>query len=134
MVRFLSKALSALTLRKRGAKTLKHRRPAKPKNAQPPTDTVPATDKPDEVIETIESLEEELVESPLSALKEPAEPVPTPVKAPEPVGARPMTPDRRALIREAMAVQRTKSKLLDELNPEQRRKLRVLAGKMLLGE
>jgi hypothetical protein len=45
-----------------------------------------------------------------------------------------MTAERRALIREAMAVQRSRAKLLDALSPEQRRKLRVLARKALLGE
>ncbi len=138
MVKFLSKALSTLTLRKRGAKNPKRRRPAKPKNAKPPTAEEPAVE-----IETIESLEDELVESPVSAPKERAEPVAAPVKAAihkdtvevrEPVGDPSMTEERRALIRKAMAVQRAKSKLLDDLSPEQRRKLRILAGKALLGE
>ena len=143
MVKFLSKALSTLTLRKRGAKNPKRRRPAKPKNAKPPTAEELDAETPDGEIETIESLEDELVESPVSAPKERAEPVAAPVKAAihkdtvevrEPVGDSSMTEERRALIRKAMAVQRTKSKLLDELSPEQRRKLRILAGKALLGE
>ena len=137
MVKFLSKALSTLTLRKRDAKNPKRRRPAKPKNAKPPTAEEPAVE-----IETIESLEEELVESPVGTPKERAKPVAAPVKAArketvevsETFSAPSMTAERRELIRKAMAVQRTKSKLLDELSPEQRKKLRILAGKALLGE
>ena len=140
MVKFLSKALSTLSLRKRAAKTPKRRRPAKPKNAKPSVDSASAQEEPILEIKTIESLEDELVESPLSTSKERSGPVAAPVEvAPrgevvEPVGVDPMTADRRALIREAMAVQRSKSQLLNELSPEQRKKLRILAGKMLLGE
>ncbi len=143
MVKFLTKALSTLTPRKRRAKQPKRRRPAKPKNAKPPTDAVPATEEPEVEIETIESLEDELIEPSVKATKERAEPVAVPtdaappkeiVETVEPAGAPAMTPERRALIREAMAVQRSKSKLLDDLSPEQRKKLRILAGKALLGE
>ncbi len=144
MAKFLSKALSTLTPpRKRRTKKPKRRRPAKPKSAKPPTDAVPAAVEPDAEIETIESLEDELVESPVSAAKERAEPVAAPVKkaasektikSPAPDGAHPMTAERQALIQEAMAVHKSKSKLLDELSPEQRKKLRILAGKALLGE
>ena len=138
MVKFLSKALFTLTLQKRSAKMPKRRRPAKPKNAKPP-----AAEEPGGEIETIASLEDELVVSPVSASKGRTEPVAAPVEAvarretaeaPKSVGNPSMTAERRALIRKAMAVQRSKSKLLDELSPEQRRKLRVLAGKALLGE
>jgi hypothetical protein len=128
MVKFLSKALS--TLRKRGAKKPKRRRPAKRKKAGSPT----ATLEPDAAPESIQSLEDELVESPASASAGRAESVAPPVEAPETPGAPPMTAERRALIRQAMAVQRSKAKLLDELSPEQRRKLSVLARKALLGE
>ncbi|MDP6785759.1 MAG: hypothetical protein QF830_05530 [Rhodospirillales bacterium] len=143
MVKFLSKALSTLTPRKRRAKKPKRRRPAKPKSTKPPTDAAPAAKEPDVEIETIESLEDELVESPVGAPKERAEPVAAPAKkaarkktatSPAPAGVHPMTAERRALIQEAMAVHKSKSKLLDELSPEQRRKLRLLAGKALLGE
>jgi hypothetical protein len=143
MAKFLSKALSSLTLRKRKDKKPKRRRPSKPKNTKPPTDAVPTTEGPDVEVETIESLEDELVESPINTSKEQEEPVAVPVKAVarkenieviEPVGAQPMTKERQALIREAMAVHKSKAKLLDELSPEQRRRLRALAGKVLLGE
>lgn len=145
MVKFISKALSTLTLRKRGAKTRKRRPSVKRKKAEPPSGdaTVTNTEPATETIETIESLEDELVESPVSASETNAEPVAAPVavaareeiaEAPETLGARPMTAERRALIREALAVQKSKAKLLDELSPEQRRKLRILARKALLGE
>jgi len=138
MVNFLSKALSTLAPRKRSAKNPTHRGPATPKNAKPST-----AEEPEVEIETIENLEDKLVESPVSTPKERAEPVTASVKAAihkdtvevrEPAGNPSMTEERRTLIHKAMAVQRTKSKLLDELSPEQRKKLRILAGKALLGE
>ena len=134
MVKFLSRALSTLTLRKRSAKTPKRRRPAKRKNAEPSAGGEPATVEPGVALDSIESLEDELVESPGNASRERAEPDAAPVEAPETAGARPMTAERRDLIRQAMAVQRSKAKLLNELSPEQRKKLRVLARKALLGE
>jgi hypothetical protein len=45
-----------------------------------------------------------------------------------------MTPERRELIRRAMEVQRARSKILDDLNDENKRKLYALAIKTLLRE
>lgn len=40
---------------------------------------------------------------------------------------RPMTPERQALIKEALEVRRTQAKVLDELSPEARGKLLAMA-------
>jgi len=45
-----------------------------------------------------------------------------------------MTPERRELIRHAMEVQQAKSKIIDDLEDEDKRKLYALAIKMMLRE
>ena len=47
---------------------------------------------------------------------------------------RVMTPERRELIKRAMEVQRAKSKILDDLNDEDKRRLYAFAIKNLLRE
>ncbi len=46
----------------------------------------------------------------------------------------PMTGDRQALIKEAMSIRRSQSKVLDELDPKQREKLMFMALKSLGGD
>lgn len=53
--------------------------------------------------------------------------------APTPEGARPLTPEREELIRQARAVHRSKAKLLDDLSEEQRQRLYEIALKQLCG-
>ncbi len=45
-----------------------------------------------------------------------------------------VTPDRRELIRQAMAIRKSKSRILEDLGDEQKRRLYALAVKQLLHE
>ena len=131
MAKFLSKALSSLGIGKKAAKKRKPRRPAKPASAAEP---VAPAETDSEIADTIESLEEELVQS-LGSNAEDDTPADeeTAVTA-KATDGRAMTPERRKLIREALAVHRSQAKLLDELSPQDRERLRAMARKALLGE
>jgi len=49
-------------------------------------------------------------------------------KAPQPAEpAKPMTPEREQLIRDAISIHRQKTRMLDELDPQMREKLTVMA-------
>lgn len=67
------------------------------------------------------------------AAKAAADNAPAAEDAPATEGARPVTPEREELIRQARAVHRSKAKLLDDLSEEQRQRLYEIALKQLRG-
>jgi len=109
--KLFSKALLSVVMDKSARENLKHKRIIKKarkiSSGEGPGKTPEVEDPQELIAASLKAAEEELASKPE------------------------MTPDRRALIQRALAVQRSQSKVLDSLSEEQREKLYVVALKSL---
>ncbi len=117
--KLVSKALLPLVMDKAARKKLEKVRAAKDAATQESA----ATERP----ETVEDLEDELVEPGKGRVR----PAKTPPAAGKGAG-RPVSADREELIRQALVVRRTKAKVLDNLSREEKERLYVVAMKTLV--
>lgn len=125
--KFVSNALLSMVMDKSAREKLAKRRepdaPAAPAAAKAgPVDQ--ASDAAEELARTIEmALADARAESGAQP-RQASRPAPQPARA-EP--AKPMTPEREKLIRDAIMIHRQKTQMLDQLDPEMREKLTVMA-------
>ena len=136
MKRIISKARSLIAgaPRKKTARTIPRdgSATASPGAGKPTGEGAPEPEAPE--VDTLEALENAVVESRASGAES------APRTEPEPdrraAAAKPDTetpPEREAIIRGALATRRRQSKVLANLSAEERKRLRLLASKLLMG-
>ncbi|MDP6805344.1 MAG: hypothetical protein QF902_08430 [Rhodospirillales bacterium] len=136
MKRIISKARSLIAgaPRKRTARTTRRDgdATASPRANKPALESVPEPEAPEN--DTLEALENAVVESRAPGPDRESRPQPEPDRraaAAEPETETP--PERQTLIRSALATRRRQSKVLANLSAGERKKLRLLASKLLMG-
>lgn len=108
----------------------------KPKRQAAAAPTMDAAAQAEELARTIElALDDARREAAEPPRKKPSPAAATPTTKAKPAqkkpAARPMTPEREKLIQDAVRIHREKVKVLDELDPEAREKLAVMAMMVL---
>jgi hypothetical protein len=134
--RIISKARSLIAgaPRKKKARTIPRDRDAAPSPSadEPVKEGSPEPETPED--DTIEALENSLVDTRATGEESESRPqtrLDRGTSAGEPEAETP--PEREVLIRSALAIQRRQSKVFANLSAEERRKLRLLASKLLMG-